>query len=381
MLLLTNSFRKPALVLATLALLSAASCGKDGGGGPDPTPPAPAPAAPTPYTLAVPVGFPTPVIPADNPLTVEGIALGRQLFYEKALSSTGTMSCGSCHQQSKAFTDGLPLAVGVDGVANPRGAMSLANVAWSTQLTWDGAFTTLETQVLKPLENTVELHQPLTVGVAKLQALSQYPPLFQAAFGTRTITNELTLKALAQFERTLISGSSRYDKFMATRQGLTADEVTGLKLYTTHIAPGSVRGAECFHCHTQPLLSSGYEGRFFNNGLDQTFTDPGRGGLTKLAVDQGKFIAPTLRNIALTAPYMHDGRFQTLEEVLDHYSDHVRMNSPNLDPNLAAPAGINDPPFGTHMDLTATEKKQIIAFLKTLTDSTFIQDKRFSNPN
>jgi cytochrome c peroxidase len=364
------------IALSAAALLGAASCSKGGSGGDDPTP---APTAPTAYTLTVPPGFPTPVIPADNPLTNEGVALGRRLFYEKALSSTGTMSCGSCHQQSKAFTDGLPLAVGVDGVANPRGTMSLTNVLWSTELTWDGAFTTLETQATKPLENTIELHQPLATSVAKLQASTVYPPLFQAAFGTKTITSDLLLKALGQFERTLISGSSRYDKYMQTRTGFTSDELTGLQLYTTHIAPGSVRGAECFHCHSQPLMSSNYTGTFFNNGLDLTFTDPGRSGITKLAVDQGKFIAPTLRNITLTAPYMHDGRFKTLEEVLDHYSDHVQMASPNLDNNLIQ--GINDPPFGTHMDLTATEKKQVIAFLKTLTDSTFITDKRFSDPN
>jgi cytochrome c peroxidase len=339
----------------------------------------PEPTGPTPYTLTVPAGFPTPVIPADNPLTNEGVALGRMLFYEKQLSSTGTMSCGSCHQQSKAFTDGLAKAVGVDGVANPRGTMSLANVLWSTTLTWDGAFSTLETQALKPLENTIELHQPLTVGVGKLQNTPTYPPLFLAAFGTRTITNDLVLKALTQFERTLVSGNSRFDKYLANnRQGFTADEAAGLVLYTTHISPGKVRGAECFHCHTQPLMSSNYEGKFFNNGMDLTFSDPGRGGITGQAVDNGKFIAPTLRNITLTAPYMHDGRFKTLEEVLDHYSDHVQMASPGLDNNLIE--GINDPPFGTHMDLTATEKRQVLAFLKTLTDSAFVTDKRFASP-
>ena len=363
-------------ILLSAAALGAASCSSGSGGGGSDEPPKPS--GPTAYALTVPTGFPTPVIPADNPLTNEGVALGRRLFYEKSLSSTGTMSCGSCHQQSKAFTDGRALAVGVDGVANPRGTMSLANVLWSTQLTWDGAFTTLETQALKPIENPIELHQPLAVGVARLQASSTYPALFQAAFGTPTITNELVLKALAQFERTLISGSSRYDTYMATRTGFSADELAGLQLYTTHIAPGSVRGAECFHCHSQPLMSSNYEGKFFNNGLDLTFTDPGRGGLTKLAVDQGKFIAPTLRNIALTAPYMHDGRFKTLEEVLDHYSDHVQMASPNLDNNLIQ--GINNPPFGTHMDLTATEKRQVLAFLQTLTDTNFVTDKRFSDP-
>jgi len=361
-------------IVLSAAALGVASCSSGGGGGSEP----PKPTGPTAYALTVPAGFPTPVIPADNPLTNEGVALGRRLFYEKALSSTGTMSCGSCHQQSKAFTDGRALAVGVDGVANPRGTMSLANVLWSTQLTWDGAFTTLETQALKPLENPIELHQPLTVGVAKLQASNTYPALFQAAFGTQSITNELVLKALAQFERTLISGSSRYDTYMATRSGFSADELAGLQLYTTHIAPGSVRGAECFHCHSQPLMSSNFEGKFFNNGLDLTFSDPGRGSLTSLAVDQGKFIAPTLRNITLTAPYMHDGRFKTLEEVLDHYSDHVQMASPNLDNNLIQ--GLNNPPFGTHMDLTAAEKKQVLAFLKTLTDDNFVTDKRFSDP-
>jgi len=361
------------LLLASLGL-SLGSCKKDKEEAIDPVV-----AAPTPYVLTVPAGFPTPVIPADNPLTNEGVALGRMLFYETKLSSTGTMSCGSCHQQNKAFTDGLAKAVGVDGIANPRGTMSLANVMWSTTLTWDGAFPTLEAQALKPIENPIELHQPLTVGVGKLQKSSTYPPLFEAAFGTRTITNDLVLKALTQFERTLISGNSRFDKFTKTQQGLTADELAGLKLYTTHISPRIIRGAECFHCHTLPLASSNFAAQFFNNGLDLTFSDPGRGGVTRLPSDNGKFIAPTLRNITLTAPYMHDGRFTTLEQVLDHYSDHVQMASPGLDVNLIQ--GINDPIFNPgHMGLTATEKRQVIAFLKTLTDSTFIADKRFSDP-
>ncbi|MGI4872579.1 MAG: cytochrome-c peroxidase [Janthinobacterium lividum] len=337
----------------------------------------PVPAA-TPYTLTVPAGFPTPIASPDNPLTVEGVALGRMLFYEKALSSTGTMACASCHQQSKAFTDGLPLAVGVDGIANPRGTMSLVNLAWSKQFTWDGAFTTLEEQALKPIQNSVELHQSLTMGVAKLQATSTYPAKFLAAFGTKTITPDLTLKALSQFERTLISGNSRYDQYRIAPVGFTADERAGLFLYSNHIVPG-IRAAECFHCHSQPLMSSSYDGKFFNNGLDLTFTDLGRGGVTGLAADNGKFIAPSLRNIALTAPYMHDGRFKTLEEVLDHYSDHVQMNSPGLDPNLVL--GLNNPLFGTgHMDLTAAEKKQIIAFLNTLTDTDFVTNKNFSSP-
>ncbi len=359
------------LLLAGTAL---SSCKKDKEEAIDPVIP-----APTPYTLVVPAGFPTPVIPADNPLTNEGVALGRMLFYETKLSSNNTMSCGSCHQQNKAFTDGLAKAVGVDGIANPRGTMSLANVMWSNTLTWDGAFPTLDAQAHKPIENPIEMHQSLAVGVSKLQNTTTYPPLFEAAFGTRTITSDLLLKALTQFERTLISGNSRYDKYTKTQQGLSADELAGLKLYSTHISPRIVRGAECFHCHTLPLTSSNFAAQFFNNGLDMTFTDLGRGGVTGLPADNGKFVAPTLRNITLTAPYMHDGRFTTLEQVLDHYSDHVQMNSPGLDVNLIQ--GVNDPIFNPgRMGLTATEKRQVIAFLKTLTDSTFIADKRFSDP-
>jgi cytochrome c peroxidase len=359
------------LLLAGVVL---GSCAKEEEEAVDPVVP-----APTPYTLVVPAGFPTPVIPADNPLTNEGVALGRMLFYETKLSSNNTMSCGSCHQQNKAFTDGLAKAVGVDGVANPRGTMSLANVMWSNTLTWDGAFPTLEAQAHKPIENPIEMHQLLNTGVTKLQATTTYPPLFQAAFGTKTITGDLVLKALTQFERTLISGNSRYDKFTKTQQGFSADELAGLKLYTTHISPRIIRGAECFHCHTLPLASSNFAAQFFNNGLDLTFADPGRGGITRLPADNGKFVAPTLRNITLTAPYMHDGRFTTLEQVLDHYSDHVQMSSPGLDVNLIQ--GINDPIFNPgRMGLTANEKRQVIAFLKTLTDSTFIADKRFSDP-
>jgi cytochrome c peroxidase len=368
---LITHFGVSILVLASLSL---GGCSKKKEEAIDPVLP-----APTPYTLVVPAGFPTPVIPADNPLTNEGVALGRMLFYETKLSSNNTMSCGSCHQQNKAFTDGLAKAVGVDGIANPRGTMSLANVMWSNTLTWDGAFPTLDAQAHKPIENPIEMHQSLATGVAKLQNTTTYPPLFQAAFGTKTITSDLLLKALTQFERTLISGNSRYDKFRITQQGLSADELAGFNLYKTHITPRRVRGAECFHCHSEPLTSSNFAAQFFNNGLDITFADAGRGIVTGLPTDNGKFVAPTLRNITLTAPYMHDGRFTTLEQVLDHYSDHVQMNSPGLDVNLIQ--GINDPIFNPgRMGLTATEKRQVIAFLKTLTDSTFITDKRFSDP-
>ena len=341
----------------------------------------------TPYQLTVPPGFPTGVqIPADNPTTVEGVALGRMLFYETRLSRGNAMSCASCHQQSKAFTDGRARALGVDGVPHPRGAMSLANLLWEPALNWDGAAAGLEAQARKPIENPVELHQALAEGVTKLQQTDRYPPLFRAAFGSTTITEASVLKALAQFERTLISSNSKYDKLRRKEiSRLSSDEQAGLQLFLNHPDPANnITGANCFHCHGEGnlLFSStdyvrGPAASFFNNGLDASPADAGRGGVTGLATDRGKFRAPTLRNIALTAPYMHDGRFQTLQQVLDHYSDHVQLSSPNLDINLQSSSNT---PNGTQLDLTATQKRQVIAFLLTLTDSTFIQDKRFSSP-
>ncbi|GAA4381819.1 cytochrome c peroxidase [Hymenobacter koreensis] len=321
-----------------------------------------------------------PAIPdtPDNPLTVEGVELGRHLFYEKQLSGNGTQSCGSCHQQSKAFTDGRARALGADGrQPHPRNTMGLANIIWDTHFTWDGADTRLEQQARTPIENPLEMHQSLAAGVRKLQQLAKYPPMFRKAFGSSTITEDNVLKALAQFERTMVSGNSRYDQYLLNRTGILpgSDEEKGMILFNTHAVPG-VRGAECFHCHVTPTLSSP-RGQFFNNGLDLTFTDAGRGRVTGLASDMGKFKAPSLRNVALTAPYMHDGRFQTLEQVLDHYSDNLQLQSPNLDVSLASSP---NHPSG-RMRLTPDEKRQIIAFLRTLTDSTFVNDPRFAAPN
>ncbi|MCC2548657.1 cytochrome-c peroxidase [Hymenobacter sp. BT175] len=334
------------------------------------------PVVTTPYQLTIPSNFPQNArIPADNPLTEEGVALGRMLFYEPRLSRDNTLSCGSCHQQSKAFTDGRALAIGVNGARHTRSSMSLVNLAWEPVLNWDGAATTLETQARLPLENPVEMHQLLGEGVRKLQQTDLYPPLFRKAFGSTTITEQNVLKALAQFQRTLISSNSRYDRSLRRELRLTVDEQRGEALYNNHPNPDlSIAGADCMHCHGGPLFTSQ---SFHNNGLDATFTDPGRKGVTGLAVDNGKFRAPTLRNIELTAPYMHDGRFATLEDVLDHYSDHVKRSSPNIDPLLLDASNTLN---GTQLDLTQTQKNQIIAFLRTLTDTTFTRDKRFSDP-
>jgi len=354
-------------------LLSLASCQP----GSDPPPAPDAPPAPTAYNLVLPSNFPTPTAqPADNPLTVEGVALGRRLFYETALSIDNTVACASCHRQELAFTDGRARALGVRQAESPRGAMSLANLLWEPKLTWDGAATTLEAQARIPIEKPEEMHQSLTAAVARLQQLPAYPPLFRLAFGSSTVTEANTLKALAQFERTLISSNSRYDRFVrGDRTALSAYEQRGLVLFGTH-PDGNLRGGNCGDCHSGDLQTNH---TFSNNGLDVVPTDLGVGALTGRPTDNGKFRVPSLRNIALTAPYMHDGRFATLEQVVDHYNEHVALNSPNIDPLLLNTT--NDPrQQSSTLDLTATEKAQIVAFMHTLTDSTFIKDPRFAKP-
>lgn len=366
--------RAPYALLGAGLLLALASCKHDADLQVDPEGPV---VAPTAYNLTVPSNFPPMVpAPADNPLTVEGVALGRQLFYEKSLSVNSTISCASCHRQELAFTDGLARAQGVNGGTTPRSAMSLANLAWEPKLTWDGAASSLETQARIPIENPVEMHQSLSAGVARLQSSATYPALFRKAFGSSTITEANVLKALAQFERTLVSGNSRYDQFRrGNRTALSPYEQQGLVLFTTH-PNGTLRGGNCGDCHSGDLQTNH---TFSNNGLDATFADLGLALQTGLTTDRGKFRVPSLRNIALTAPYMHDGRFTTLEQVVDHYNEHVNFSSPNIDPLLLNTT--NDPAQRSFtLDLTADEKAKIVAFMRTLTDTTFTRDPRFARP-
>ncbi|KAA9333593.1 cytochrome-c peroxidase [Adhaeribacter soli] len=336
----------------------------------------------TPYQIELPPRFKTMPVPADNPMTVEGVELGRMLFYEKRLSADNTISCGTCHQQKLAFTDGRDISFGVNGKAGTRSSMSLANVGYFETLMWDGRDTTLEKQAKGPIENPVEMHQSLLRAVNKLQNTQTYPPLFLKAFGSKIITEENVLKALAQFQRTLISGNSRFDQFEKQNKtnALTQSELNGKRLFFQH--PNAdpfdgpvIRGGNCGDCHAGDLLAP--KRMLANNGLDVEFKDNGFGDITGSPFDQGKFKVPSLRNIALTAPYMHDGRFKTLEEVLNHYNDHVKKNSPNLASDMTAS---NEYGTNQQLGLTEQEKKDIIAFLHTLTDDTFINDPRFSDP-
>ena len=367
---------KARLLLMGAALLALVSC-KQEVEVIDPTDPEGPVGPATAYVFTKPTNFPPPrSISPDNPTTVEGVELGRHLFYETALSVNSSISCATCHKQEKAFTDGLARAQGVNGAQSTRSAMSLANMAWEFGLTWDGAANNLESQARIPIENPLEMHQSLGASVARLQGISKYPRLFNKAFGSSTITEDNVLKALAQFERTLISSNSRYDQFQrGNRTALSSYEQQGLLLFSSHPDPAlGIRGGNCNDCHSGAMQTNH---SFSNNGLDATFTDLGMGLQTGRATDNGRFRIPSLRNIALTAPYMHDGRFGTLAQVLDHYNDHIVLNSPNLDPLILNGTNTLGNP---RLQLTALEKDQIVAFLQTLTDTTFTHDRRYSKP-
>jgi len=346
---------------------------------------APTPGESGPYTLDYPFYFGEPEIPTDNALTHEGVRLGRALFYEEKLSKDNSISCASCHKQELAFTDGLPVSVGFAGRQQTVGSMGLANLAWNTRFNWDGRAASLEEQAFGPIEHPNEMNQSLEETVRKLQATEEYPPLFKAAFGSETITDEKITKALAQFIRTLVSQDSKYDQYLRGEYQPTDLELRGIELFFTHPEPSiGLRGGNCGDCHLGPQVSGDPEDfrGFHNNGLDSEGNlRPGLSGFTGQPEDRGKFKAPSLRNIALTAPYMHDGRFATLEEVLAHYNEHVQRSS-TLDPliieasNELAP----EPDGQIRLHLTEDEKEAILAFLNMLSDEAFLTNPEFSDP-
>ncbi|TXD70457.1 cytochrome-c peroxidase [Aequorivita lipolytica] len=328
---------------------------------------------PTPKPLTVPPIFarllPPPNIPADNPQTEEGVALGRKLFFDPILSGNGTQACASCHKPSNSFTDDLQFSVGIDGIAGTRNSMPIYNLAWSinNKLFWDGRAQGAEIQALEPVTNPIEMHNTWENAVASLQSHVNYPELFKKAFGTNSITKELTAKALAQFERTLISANSPFDKYVLNEGTITPQELNGFQIFMDES-----RG-DCFHCHGNENSPLWTDNIFHNNGLDAIITDKGLGNVSGDPNDDGLFKSPSLRNLAFTAPYMHDGRFATLDDVINHYSEGL-VYSRTIDPLMKAVSRGG-------VQLTASEKADLKAFLLSLSDPSFINNPDFQNPN
>lgn len=350
-----------------LILIFALSCRKD----------ATSDFAPTPYKLDIPSHFPQMQIPSDNPLTVEGVELGRHLFYDKILSRDNSISCASCHHQINGFSDPNTFSVGVDGQLGTRQSMALVNLGWQNFFFWDGRVATLEELVFHPVRDPVEMDNTWTEVEKRLRQHDRYPQMFFKAFGEPGVDSVKASKAIAQFLRTMISAESKFDLIYKFVNGipLSANEAFLFQQVTPEELGGfdvfmSLNGGDCLHCHIGPLMQINI---FSNNGLDATFADLGRKGVTGNPNDAGRFKVPTLRNIGYTAPYMHDGRFNTLDEVIDHYS-HGVVWSPTIDTNME---------FVNHggVQLNAQEKAMLKAFLLTLNDEKFITNPKFSNPH
>ncbi len=312
----------------------------------------------TPYRFTMSATFPIPDLPRDNPLIEERVALGKALFNETALSTDGSLSCASCHAENRAFTDARRFSLGVRGQTGTRNSMPLTNLAWKSDFFWDGRAPSLRAQALMPIQDHTELDETLDHVVTKLTAKNNFPPMFAAAFGSPEITPEKIGLAVENYILTLTAFDSKFDRAFAGKTSLSDEEKRGFELFMTEYEPRTGQyGADCFHCHGGALFS---DHQFHNNGLDGD--DPGRAKITHSAADEHKFSTPSLRNVALTAPYMHDGRFATLEEVVEHYSSAVQRSA-TLDPNLA-----KHPDKG--LNLSTADKAALVAFLKTLTEET-----------
>lgn len=340
---------------------------------------------PKPYEVQKPAHFPPIPVPAENPMTIAGVQLGRMLFYDPILSADSTMSCSSCHLPQGSFTDNKAVSVGIDGVSGRRSSMSLLNIAYATNgLFWDGRSKTLEQQALLPVEDPIELHNTWTKAMDKLKAHPEYPTLFREAFGIddrSEMTKELAARALAQFERILISsGTSKFDRFIAgDLDALDEEELDGKLMFFDEGAPYGLPDAQCFHCHGGLTLTGN---QFFNNGLDSVaslddFPDKGLGEVTGNRYHNGQFRTPTVRNIAMSAPYMHDGRFTTLEQVIAQYADNGFgvENEDIFIGQIGFPLG-----NGQYSGLNAYQQQALVKFLHALTDEAFMNNPDIQNP-
>ncbi|MAZ72959.1 MAG: cytochrome-c peroxidase [Flavobacteriaceae bacterium] len=323
----------------------------------------------TPAPLEVPALFVDkilpPVIPEDNPQTVEGIALGKKLFFDTRLSADNTLACASCHIPQEGFSDSRPFSIGITGEEGFRNSMPLQNLAFNygEKFNWDGSANSLENQMFEPVKNPIEMANTWLNVEATLQSSSDYPELFEAAFGTQTIDSTLVTKAMSQFVRTLISANSRFDQAQLGLIELSPQEQNGLNVFLDE-----TRG-DCFHCHGLPANPLWTDNAFHNNGLDAQFNDLGLGNVTGDPREFGLFRTPSLRNLKFTAPYMHDGRFATLDEVIDHYSEGL-VFSETIDPLMKtiSEGGVQ---------LTDSDKADLKAFLLSLSDDSFINNPDF----
>jgi cytochrome c peroxidase len=310
------------------------------------------------FELKFPSYFPKPLYDLKtNPLSIEKIELGKVLFYDPILSKDNTISCASCHSSYQAFahTD-HQLSHGINDLIGTRNAPALFNLAWHDKFMWDGAINHLDVQALAPIAHPKEMNEKIENVVKKLQSTRLYPKLFMRAFNDSVITGEHVLKALSQFQLTLISSGSKYDRVKQNKTKFTEQEENGYKLFLEN----------CNACHTEPLFSN-Y--KFANNGLsiDTTLKDFGRYNITKQSADTLKFKVPSLRNLSYTNPYMHDGRFNKLHQVLNHYLN-IKDNK-TLSPELKRPIQLN-----------SNQKTDLIAFLLTLNDSAFVFNPQHQYP-
>ncbi|KLT66880.1 cytochrome-c peroxidase [Pedobacter sp. BMA] len=306
--------------------------------------------------FTIPSNFPAPAYNfEDNILTNAGFTLGKKLFYDARLSADKSVSCGSCHQQFAAFANlDHKVSHGVNNCQGKRNAPPLFNLVWQKAFFWDGGVKNIETSPLNAITDTCEMGTDIATIIAFLKNTAPYPELFRKAFGTAEINSQLLLKSITQFTAVLVSGNSKYDKVIRNEgAAFTATELAGYNLFKE----------KCSSCHTEPLFT---DFSYRSNGLDLVSNDEGRANITGLSADLGTFRVPTLRNIEYTFPYMHDGRFYSLDEVLEHYNSGVKQ-AKNLDEKLKG--GIA---------LSAAEKEQIKAFLKTLTDNEFIKNTFYS---
>ena len=309
------------------------------------------------WTFPTPSGFPNPVYTFENNSYSEArYSLGKHLFYDPILSLDSTISCATCHAQSHGFADhNIPFSKGVDGSFGTRNAPPVFNMAWSPLFFWDGRVQLLDHFSIEPITNPIEMKETVGHVIAKLNKNKAYRTRFKAAYNIDSITEEKLQQALSQYMALVISANSKYDQYIAGKATLTASETNGMNLFKQH----------CSTCHKDPLFT---DYSFRNNGLDSVFKDSGREGYTKNWSDRGKFKVPTLRNVELTYPYMHDGRLINLMDVINHYTSGIKK-SETLDPILKNP-----------ISLSTTEKKDLMKFLFTLTDYSMIADTSIAEP-